>query len=66
MGQTFLQTTSLKFGGDGSSDHGEIFKYTGCIVNTVPPWPEKMGNRTIKTKLFMKRYIQYDLFELKM
>ena len=36
--------------------------YRVCL-KYCPPWPEEMGNRTIKTKLFIERYIQYNLFE---
>ena len=41
-------------------------KHTGCIENNAPLWPEEMGNCTIEIKLFIEKYIQYDLFEPRM
>ena len=40
-------------------------KFYSVYRKYCPPWPEKMDSRTIKVRLDMKRYIQYDSFESK-
>jgi len=45
------------------ADCSVITVSTGCSMNTVPPWPEKMSNVIVKSMLYVERCIQGDLFE---